>query len=939
MSSFAVETVDLIVRAFVLMSAAWLAALVLRRRSASLRAGIWTVAFASLLALPAISRVTPAWRIAVLPAIEAAPAPQPVATQFESSVLPLSPKGPAEQRAAQIALEPERPNFQGRRSGGLVEQSALRASTEPERPNFEGRRSGGLAEQSALRESSERQSTPVSLGAIALGIWAAVAGLLLVRIGVNRIAAARLIRNSATVCAGDASWREDVESARRELRISRRVGIRFTDAVAVPAVIGVWRPTLLLPLDAGEWTADARRVVILHELAHVARWDAFDQLITEAGCALYWIVPPVWIAARNAASLREQATDDAVIRAGVRPSAYASELIDLAQNVSGADAAATSLAMAGSRIQDRVTAILDPSVRRGRVTIGGALALIIVAGLAVTTLAAISPEHQVLIPPTPPAPPAPSAPPAPPATPAQPAEVEQFPPMPPPAPPAPPAPLTPPVPPSTPAPMAPMAPMAPGFPPDAPAPGFAPLAPPAPYASTPAPAPRAPMAPPAPMAPMTPPPAMAMAPIPPMPPGTPGLLPGQTRGSTSTTSSGRERSVICPDGRDSFSNMSNNNGSRQEWSLKISGRGCTVELKSEGKIEFNDDFTDVASITPSGYFRLTVNRDGGRRQYEIDGRGTSLTRTYRVDGSARTFDAAAKSWLADFLIELDRETAVGVDVRLPKLLKQGGVDAVLKETGLMTSDYARGRYYRKLGESVKLSSAETVRILNQAASLGTQDYYAAELLKSLAPHVGDSSSDRAALLGLVGNMKSDYYIVEGVNSVFTTRAVTASDVGFLMRIMPRVESDYYKQAMVKRIVESGRVDGTQRGALAQVLTTMKEDYYMSAVLADLMRNGGSNAAGRQALISAVARIKSAYYATEAVRSILRDTQLDESDLGRLVAVVDPMREDHYKAESLSAILRHPNASAKIRQSVIDASAGMSRHYADQVRRAAGERVR
>ena len=149
-------------------------------------------------------------------------------------------------------------------------------------------------------------------------------------------------------------------------------------------MIGVWRPTLLLPLDAGAWTPEARRVVILHELAHVARWDAFDQLVTEAGCALYWILPPVWTAARSAAALREQATDDAVIRAGVRPSAYAAELIDLAQNIAGVRPTAGSLAMAGSRIEHRVSAILDPAARRGRVTLRSALTLTFVAALAVT---------------------------------------------------------------------------------------------------------------------------------------------------------------------------------------------------------------------------------------------------------------------------------------------------------------------------------------------------------------------------------------------------------------------------------------------------------------------------------------------------------------------------------------------------------------------------
>jgi hypothetical protein len=122
-----------------------------------------------------------------------------------------------------------------------------------------------------------------------------------------------------------------------------------------------------------------------------------------------------------------------------------------------------------------------------------------------------------------------------------------------------------------------------------------------------------------------------------------------------------------------------------------------------------------------------------------------------------------------------------------------------------------------------------------------------------------------------------------------------------------------------------------------VLTTMKEDYYMSAVLAELSRAGGANDAGRPAIIAAVARIRSGYYASEAIRSVLRDTRMSEGDLLRLVDVAKPMHEDHYKSEALRAILGHASASARVRQAVIDASAGMSQYYRDQVRRAAGER--
>src|SRR5688572_30890893 len=57
--------IDLLVRALVLLAAAWFAVTLLRRRSASLRALVWTAAFAGILAMPLMALVAPALEVPV----------------------------------------------------------------------------------------------------------------------------------------------------------------------------------------------------------------------------------------------------------------------------------------------------------------------------------------------------------------------------------------------------------------------------------------------------------------------------------------------------------------------------------------------------------------------------------------------------------------------------------------------------------------------------------------------------------------------------------------------------------------------------------------------------------------------------------------------------------------------------------------------------------
>jgi len=98
-----------------------------------------------------------------------------------------------------------------------------------------------------------------------------------------------------------------------ECRLLAEVGpaipIQVTHSVLHPALHGLWRPRLLLPETATELSDDQLRMVMLHELAHVRRWD----IAANWGLALlrivHWWNPVFWLAASRFAALREQACD------------------------------------------------------------------------------------------------------------------------------------------------------------------------------------------------------------------------------------------------------------------------------------------------------------------------------------------------------------------------------------------------------------------------------------------------------------------------------------------------------------------------------------------------------------------------------------------------------------------------------------------------------
>ncbi|HYE92521.1 MAG TPA: M56 family metallopeptidase [Terriglobales bacterium] len=316
----------------------------LRRRSAAVRHAAWSFAVGAQLVFPALALIAPSW---------GAPLVEPPA--WVADVLTPRPAGTgAETRSAAGA--------------------APAAATPPGAVSTAARGRGGRDGAAAPAGSRGEDGTDGLPGTLA-ALWSAGAGLILLHLAVGTLGVWRLAARSRRVL--DAGWLALAHELAARVGISRPLTLLRGEALALPVTWGVVYPVVLLPADADAWDDEQRRYVLVHELAHIRRFDALTHLVAQVTLALFWFNPLVWLAVSRMRVEREHACDDYVLRAGTRPSRYANDLLTMVRSIglpnrrSAAPAFATLAMARRSEFEGRMIAILgddtprDPLSRRG----------------------------------------------------------------------------------------------------------------------------------------------------------------------------------------------------------------------------------------------------------------------------------------------------------------------------------------------------------------------------------------------------------------------------------------------------------------------------------------------------------------------------------------------------------------------------------------------
>lgn len=129
------------------------------------------------------------------------------------------------------------------------------------------------------------------------------------------------------------NWQRKAMAFKTRIGLSGKVRILQSSKISVPAVVGLFRPVILLPLAMlGSLSTEQVEAILMHELYHLRRNDQYINLLQNVLEILFFFHPATWWISRRIREEREKCVDEWVVRNTAKPLIYAKALMTLEEN-------------------------------------------------------------------------------------------------------------------------------------------------------------------------------------------------------------------------------------------------------------------------------------------------------------------------------------------------------------------------------------------------------------------------------------------------------------------------------------------------------------------------------------------------------------------------------------------------------------------------------
>ncbi len=273
-------------------------------------------------------------------------------------------------------------------------------------------------------------------------------------------------------------------------------------------------------------------------------------------------------------------------------------------------------------------------------------------------------------------------------------------------------------------------------------------------------------------------------------------------------------------------------GSRSyQHSYRTSNGLTSTEIEYNGTIVFNDTDTDVESISRGGFLKISKKTFGTRRTVLLEGKSNGeIDRSYFVGHKPAPWEPEGAEWFADVLLEVIRSTGIGVETRVVRFYKKGGLNAVFDEIDHIDSDFIKGKYYSATVDIDGLSANQISQVIEEGAGDISSDFESSRFLISNSDLFLKSELTTSQVFKSTSEISSDFEQSRVLLHYIKRNDLTDGQKRLAIEATMEISSDFEQSRVLQTLVKETKLSSSDLELLTEVIPSISSDFEAARVL-------------------------------------------------------------------------------------------------------------
>ncbi|MBN2596284.1 MAG: hypothetical protein JXR82_05820 [Marinifilaceae bacterium] len=351
-----------------------------------------------------------------------------------------------------------------------------------------------------------------------------------------------------------------------------------------------------------------------------------------------------------------------------------------------------------------------------------------------------------------------------------------------------------------------------------------------------------------------------------------------------------------------------------------------LKISTNGDIEFNDNYTDIKSISDGGYLKISMVSFGMKRKLYVSSEDGRVVYRYFEGNKEVNFEPKGREWMKKVLPDVVRNSGLDLEKRVNKIYQKKGITGFLSELEQTDSDYYSSRMVEYLLKNNKLSKSELQSLLREFPYRINSDYELSQIYKKYNPVFLEDADVSAEFFHSLAELSSNYELSQVLSSVYKLNELTNENFTLFINAFDEISSDYEKSNLMKLALHDDKLTNEQLTVLLKEVEDLSSDYEKSQIIKSLLNADGLSEKNLNEIIELTRSLSSDYEMTQIIGSMIKRGLLNKSNLDEFNELIQEISSDYSYTQILNELVGYEALGTDRFDLLIKASDNISSSY-------------